>query len=150
MKRPLIFLIVVLLVIAAVAPVYAADGALKLPPFKKVKLKNGMTLLLMEQHEVPIISFNFIVTAGSVSDPTGRDGVASITAGLLRKGTKTRSADQISSELDFVGGILEASAGPDYTSGVAEFVKKDISAGLNLLSDVLLNPTLHQDEVNKL
>ncbi|HEY3137224.1 MAG TPA: pitrilysin family protein [Blastocatellia bacterium] len=150
MKRLLIFSIVVLLVITAATPVYAADGTLKLPPFKKVKLKNGMTLLLMEQHEVPIVSFNFIVTAGSVSDPTGRDGVASITAGLLRKGTKTRSADQISSELDFVGGILDASTGPDYTSGVAEFVKKDISAGLNLLSDVLLNPTFPQDEVNKL
>src|SRR5215510_10023215 len=125
MKRLLAIPLALLIVISAAAPACAADGALKLPPFKKVRLKNGMTLLLMEQHEVPIISFNFVVRAGSVCDPAGKDGVASVTAALLRKGTKTRSADQISSELDFVGGILDASAGADYTTGVAEFVKKD-------------------------
>jgi zinc protease len=150
MKRLLILSLVVLLVVSEAAPARVADGALKLPPFKNLKLKNGMTLLLMEQHEVPIISFNFIVKAGSVADPAGKDGVASVAAALLRKGTKTRSADQISSELDFVGGILDAGAGPDYTSGVAEFVKKDITAGVNLLSDVLLNATFPQDEVVKL
>lgn len=150
MKRLSVITLALSIAISAATPAYAADGALKLPPFKKVKLKNGLTLLLMEQHKVPIISLNFIVKAGSVSDPPGKDGVASITAGLLRKGTKTRSADQISSELDFVGGILDASAAPDYTSGVAEFVKKDINAGLSLLSDMLLNPTFPQDEVTKL
>src|SRR5262249_6237366 len=150
MKRQLAIPLALLIVISAAAPACAADGALKLPPFKKVKLKNGLTLLLMEQHEVPIISFNFVVKAGSVADPEGKDGVASVTAALLRKGTKSRSADRISAELDFVGGILDAGAGPDYSSGVAEFVKKDINAGVNLLSDVLLNATFPQDEVTKL
>jgi len=150
MKRLLAIPLALLIVISAAAPACAADGALKLPPFKKVKLKNGLTLLLMEQHEVPIISFNFVVKAGSVADPEGKDGVASVTAALLRKGTKSRSADRISAELDFVGGILDAGAGPDYSSGVAEFVKKDINAGVNLLSDVLLNATFPQDEVTKL
>ena len=61
-----------------------ADG-LKLPPFKKVTLKNGLTVLLMEQYEIPIISFSFIVKAGSVADPAGKEGVASLAATLLRK-----------------------------------------------------------------
>ncbi len=148
LKRCLILLLVVLL--SAPAPITAQSGGLKLPPFKKLKLKNGMTLLLMEQHEVPLISFSFIVKAGSVADPTGREGLAGLTAGLLRKGTATRSADQISAELDFIGGQFSAGTGVDYTSGRAEFVKKDISKGLDLLVDLLINPTFPQDEVTKL
>ncbi len=150
MKRLFILSLALLLALPVFAPAAQENGGLKLPPYKKVKLKNGMTLLLMEQHEVPIISFNYLIRAGSIADPAGKEGVASLTAGLLRKGTKTRSADQISAELDFVGGLLGAGASYDYTNGTAEFIKKDIAKGLELLGDVLLNPTFPQDEVSKL
>jgi zinc protease len=150
MKRLLILLLISLLVISTPAPTRAEDGSLKLPPYKKVTLKNGMTLLLMEQHEVPIINFNFIVKAGAVADLKGKEGLAAITAALLRKGTKTRSADQISNELDFIGGRLVADAASDYTIGTAEFVKKDIAKGFDLLADVTLNPTFPPVEVTKI
>ena len=150
MKRLFILSLVSLLVISTPAPARAEGGSLKLPPYKKVTLKNGMTALLMEQHEVPIINFNFIVKAGAVADPAGKEGLAAITAALLRKGTRTRSADQISAELDFVGGRLNADSDSDYTIGFAEFVKKDIGKGLDLLADVMLNPTFPQDEVAKM
>jgi zinc protease len=150
MKRFTSLLLVIVLGILIAAPAPAADGQLKLPPFKKVKLKNGLTVMLMEQHEVPIISFNFVIKAGSVADPKGKDGLADVTASLLRKGTRNRTADQISSELDFIGGQLDAGATFDYTQGSAEFVKKDINKGLDLLSDVLLQPTFPQDEVKKI
>lgn len=109
-----------------------------------------MTVLLMEQHEVPIINFDFIVKAGSVADPAGKEGVASITASLLRKGTKTRNADQISSELDFIGGQLDADANLDYTNGSAEFLKKDLTKGFELFVDTTLNPIFPQAEITKL
>jgi len=150
MRRLFTFALVALIAFTAVAPARAENGQLKLPPFKKVRLSNGLTLLLMEQHEVPIVSFNVIVKAGSLADPTGKEGTASATAALLRKGTQSRTADQISNELDFVGGQLDAGASFDYSNGAAEFVKKDISKGLDLLADVLLNPTFPQDEVTKL
>lgn len=150
MKRLFILSLAILLALHAVAPAAQENGGLKLPPYKKVKLKNGMTLLLMEQREVPIISFNYIIRAGSIADLAGKEGVASLTAGLLRKGTKTRSADQISAELDFIGGLLGAGSTYDYTNGTAEFIKKDINKGLELLADVLLNPTFPQDEVSKM
>jgi len=150
MKRFFIFALVVLFGTSAVSPASAENGALKLPAFKKVVLNNGLTLLLMEQHEVPIISLNFIVRAGSVADPDGKQGAASVTAALLRKGTKSRTADQISNELDFIGGQLDAGATFDYSNGTAEFVRKDIAKGLDLLADILLNPTFPQDEVTKL
>jgi predicted Zn-dependent peptidase len=133
----------------ACAPVWAQSAGLKLPPYKRVVLKNGLTVLLMEQTEVPVVSFSFLIKAGSVNDPAGKEGVAALTAGLLRKGTKNRTADQLSNELDFIGGSLGAGAGLDSTGGGAEFVKKDVDKGLDLLADALLNPTFPEDEVKK-
>ncbi|MFN7946415.1 MAG: pitrilysin family protein [Blastocatellia bacterium] len=141
-------LAVTLLVTLACAAM--AQQALKLPPYKKVKLNNGLTVMLMEQHEVPVISFSVLMRAGAVADPAGREGLASVTAELLRKGTRTRTADQLSSELDFIGGTLEFGAGHDAAIGNAEVMKKDLNAGLDLLSDVLQNPVFPQPEVTKL
>src|SRR5215470_15389358 len=150
LKRSLIFALALALLFSTPGAGKADDGALKLPPYKKVKLKNGMTLLLMEQREIPLISLNFTLKTGSTADPAGKEGAASLVAELLRKGTKTRSADQLSAELDFIGGQLNVSAALDYTSGRAEFLKKDLSKGLDLLADATLNPTFPQDEVTKL
>ena len=148
--RKIFIVFVALIALMASAPARAQEGTLKLPPFKKVKLQNGLTVLLMEQKEVPLVSFSLIVKSGAVADPAGKEGLAALTAGLLRKGTKTRTADQLSGELDFIGGTLFMNAIPDYTMGGAEFVKKDIAKGLDLFADVLLNPTFPQDEVTKL
>jgi predicted Zn-dependent peptidase len=105
----------------------------------------------MEQHEVPIISLHIIVKeAGSIVDGTGKEGLASLTADLLRKGTLTRTADEISSELDFIGGDFDMNASQDFTSGSAEFLKKDIRQGLDLMADIILNPVFPQNEVTKL
>ena len=70
----------------------ADTTSVKLPPYTKTQLKNGMTMLLMEQHEVPLVSFNIIVKTGSVADSQGKEGLASVTAELLRKGTRKRTA----------------------------------------------------------
>jgi zinc protease len=152
MKRMLRILLVVISLawLAAPAAAQTAGGELKLPPYKKVQLKNGLTLLLMEQHEVPLVSFNALVRGGGVADTPGKEGVASVTAGLLRKGTKARTANQLSEELDFIGGQLGAGAGTDTSNVSAEFVKKDLAKGLDLLSDVMLNPIFPPDEVSKL
>jgi predicted Zn-dependent peptidase len=127
-----------------------AETALKLPAYSRTKLPNGLVILLMEQHEVPIINFNVIIRAGSVADPAGKEGLASVTAELLRRGTKTRTADQIASELDFVGGTMEFDAEIDFARGAAEFLRKDIGVGLNLLADVLENANFVEAEVEKL
>lgn len=145
-----ILAVVTLLAVPTSAQTTAAGSGLKLPAYKKLILKNGLTILLMEQHEVPIVSFSFIVKTGAIADPEGKDGLASLTASLLRKGTKTRTADQVAADLDFIGGQFDADASSDYTSGSAEFLKKDLNTGLDLLADVLLNPTFPEAEVTKM
>src|SRR5258708_11604134 len=81
----------------------SAAQTLKLPPHQKIVLKNGMTLLLMEKHGVPMVSVAAIIKAGSAADPASEDGLASGTAGLLRKRTAKRSAPQFAEYLDFIG-----------------------------------------------
>jgi predicted Zn-dependent peptidase len=127
-----------------------AQTDLDLPDYTRTRLPNGLVLLLMEQHEVPMVSFSALIRAGSSTDPAGREGLASVTAELLRRGTKTRTADQIASELDFVGGTLEFDAGADFARSSGEFLKKDVATGLDLLSDTLLNANFPEVEVEKL
>ena len=132
--------------------VASAAGAQKLemPPHEKVVLKNGLTVLLLEKHSVPMVSVAGIVKAGGLADPAGQEGLASTTAGLLRKGTKTRTAQQFAGDIDFIGGTFEADAGADYSSFAAEFLSKDAGKGLELVSDALLHPTFPEAEVDKL
>jgi zinc protease len=127
----------------------ASAQSIKIPPHEKIVLKNGLTVLLLERHGVPIVSFAALVKSGSAADPTGQEGLASQTAELLRKGTKKRSAQQFAADLDFIGGSFEAGAGADFTTISAEFLKKDLSKGLDLFSDALLQPTFPQEEVDK-
>ena len=123
---------------------------LKLPPFTKAKLKNGMTVYLMEKHEVPLVSVAMIVKSGSVADPAGKEGTASLTGDLLRKGTPTRTADQVSQQLDFLGATFGTDTSADMTRIRAEFMKKDVSEGLDIVSDLLQHPNFPAAEVTKL
>ena len=150
MTRTIRILCSLLAVIAVAAPALAQPGTLKLPAYKKVVLRNGMTLLLMEQREVPLVSFSVLMKAGSVLDPAGKEGAASMTAALLRKGTATRSADDFSAQLDFIGGSFGAGASADATSISAEFMKKDLARGLELVADAMLHPAFPEAEVKKL
>jgi zinc protease len=123
---------------------------LKLPPHEKITLKNGMTVLLMEKRGVPMVSFAAIVKAGSTADPVGQEGLASTTAGLLRKGSTKRSAQKFAEDLDFIGAEFSADASVDFTALSAECLTKDLDKGLDLLGDAMLHPTFPQAEVDKL
>lgn len=135
---------------AFLAASIARGQSLKLPPHEKITLKNGMTVLLMEKRGVPMVSFAAIVKAGSTADPSGQEGLASVTAGLLRKGTSGRSAQEFAEDLDFIGASFSADASLDFTSISAECLTKDLGKGLDLLSDAMLHPAFPQGEVEKL
>lgn len=141
-----------LLIVAAVLSLGPGGSAqtLHLLPHQKIVLKNGLTVLLLEKHGVPLVDIAAIVKTGAAGDPEGEAGLAATTAQLLRKGTKSRSAQQFSSDLDFIGGSFSANAGPDFTSITAEFLSKDIDKGLNLFADAVLHPTFPQNETDKL
>ena len=150
MRKHGIVRILAVLLTAAFAASASCAQALHLPPHEKVVLKNGLTLLLMRKQGVPMVNFYAIVKTGSAADPAAEAGLASVTASLLRKGTKSRTAQQFAADLDFIGGSFDAGASGDYTGISAEFMTKDLDHGLDLFSDALLRPTFPQAEVEKL
>src|SRR5436190_2095553 len=66
-----------------------------LPPFREVKLDNGIRLILMEYRRVPTLVITAVFPGGDASDPSGKAGLSEMMADLLTKGTETRTATQI-------------------------------------------------------
>jgi zinc protease len=116
---------------------------------KRIVLKNGMVLLLSEKHAIPMVTVSMAIKAGSVAEPGDKPGLASLTASLLTQGTTKRTANQISREIDFIGGSLSVSGGDDYASASLRVLKKDLRTGFDLLSDVLMHPAFDQQEIDR-
>ena len=114
---------------------------------KRIVLENGMVLLLSERHTIPSVTINMLIKAGQVLEPSDKAGLAYITAGLLTEGTKKRSSSQIAEEIEFVGGGIGASGGDDSASVNLTILKKDLDLGLDILSDILLNPVFSEEEI---
>jgi len=145
MKRnPCSAFIIVIAVCLLSVSAFAAE-----PIGKRILLDNGMILLLSEKHDIPMVTMNMAIKAGSMVEPADKPGLASITASLLTQGTTKRTANQISREIDFVGGSVSASGGDDFATASLRVLKKDLRTGLDLLSDVLLNPVFDQKEIDR-
>lgn len=123
---------------------------IRLPEIKKETLDNGLKVIVIEHQELPVVAFRLVLKSGSAFDPQGKAGLANLTAGLLRKGTKTKGATQIAEEIDFVGGTLGAGADWDATFASCRVLNKYFDTGLDLLADIILNPTFKDDEIKRL
>lgn len=110
---------------------------------------NGMTLLHSEKTGLPIVTVVVAINAGSLAEPAEKAGLANLTADLLNEGTKSRSSKQISEAIEFVGGSLNTSGGSDYITASLSVLKKDIELGLELLSDIILNPAFSDAEIQR-
>ena len=138
-------------VLMLAAAVLLPAQQVKLPPYTRQVLPNGMTVNLMKRAGVPLVEFTLAVRGGEESDPAGMAGLNSLTATLLRRGTKSRTADQFSEQLDGLGGSFNAfsQSGSPATTINAGFLLKDLNVGLDLFSDAVLNPTFPEAEVKK-
>jgi zinc protease len=117
------------------------------PGFTERTLSNGAQVIVVENHEQPVVTISLRIRSGWKNDPAGRSGVASLTAALLDKGTTTRTAEQIAESIDFVGGSLSASAGSDWISVGASTLTEFLDTALVLMSDVVRNPTFPAEEL---
>src|SRR5213594_4021723 len=117
------------------------------PPFREVALPNGMTLLLVENHEQPTLSLSLNFRAGSAYDPPAKEGVAAFVAELLTKGTPTRNAEQIAAAIEGVGGSIGASAGDDFLSASADVLSDHADLAFALLGDVTRRATFPEQEL---
>jgi zinc protease len=120
----------------------------RLPPYQKVVLPNGLTLLLMEQHEVPMIHVSVVFPAGSVYDGD-RYGLAALCAESLLFGTSTYTKQQIEQELDFLAASCRASASEDAATLSMSFVNTDQGKVFRILREVVCLPRFDRRETDK-
>ncbi len=121
------------------------------PKYETKKLANGLTVFVIEDHRQPLVSYRLDITTagGSVTAPADA-GLAELTAELLRQGTKTRTAQQIAALVDSSGGSLGASVTLDDAHAFTTMMKSSSGLGLELLADIVENPTFPQDEFDRL
>jgi zinc protease len=133
------------------APVNAEVLQVKLPRPTVVKLRNGLTVLLVEDHKLPTIAFTMWIRPGQLADPKELPGIASFTAAMLREGTEHRTSAQIAAEVDSLGASLAASSafGASYSSVSASGLINNAPEILDLLSDSVLHPAFPEDEFQK-
>jgi zinc protease len=118
------------------------------PPVATKTLANGLRVFVVTSPSEPAVGIQLLLTsAGSVNDPQGKPGVASLTASLLTQGTAKRTAQQIAESIDFVGGSLNATAADDDTIVGSTVVKKDFDLAMDLLSDVILHAKFDDQEI---
>ena len=110
-------------------------------PIKKFELPNGLRLLVKENHRLPFVEFRAAFKGGVLAETTANNGITQLLAKMLLKGTTTRSAEQIATEIESVGGSMDSYGGNNSFGVNAEVLSSDFATGLDLLADVMLNPT---------
>jgi len=118
-------------------------------PVKKFDLPNGLRLLVKENHRLPFVEFRAAFKGGVLSETTVNNGITQLLAKTLIKGTATRSAEKIATEIESVGGSLDSYGGNNSFGVNAEVLSSDFATGLDLLADVLLNPIFPANELDR-
>lgn len=144
MKRNLILTITVFIFLSALV----RAGSFKLPSYHKSQLNNGLTIYLMEQHEVPLIYVSALIPCGAINDGN-KYGLAYLTSESILYGSKNYSKQQIEETFEFYGASISTSASAEFIKINASFAKQHQEILLPIFQDVILNPTFPENEVEK-
>lgn len=120
------------------------------PRAAPLTLSNGLRVYVVTDRRQPSVAVSLVImSAGTIRDPAGMPGVASMTSAMLTQGTTSRSAQQFAQAIDSVGGHISASADGDATSASLTVVANDTDLGMQLLSDAVLHPALSDQELGR-
>ncbi|MDH3492423.1 MAG: insulinase family protein [Acidobacteriota bacterium] len=129
-----------------VVPGIGAAPDVKFPAVQRATLSNGLGILLLERHSIPIVNMALAVDAGTASDTAEKAGLASLTMGLLDEGTKTRNAFEIANQLDSYGASLSTGNSRDLSLVRLQATKTNLAPSLEIFADVVLNPSFPADQ----
>jgi len=131
-------------------PQPAAPRQVKVPkPFEK-SLANGLRVIVIEDTDVPLVSAQLLIRSGGEVDPSGLSGAADMTAALLTKGTRKRSAPEQAQAIEAIGGSLNSGAGWDASSASVSVLSSKAAQAIEILADAVRNPTFKEDEIERL
>ncbi len=117
------------------------------PAVERLKLDNGIQLVLSTQASVPIVAINCLVDGGARTDPAGKEGLAGLTANLLSEGTRGRTSEEISRIVDSLGASFSTEASQDWIEVGATVLARDFETGVDLVARSLREPTFPPAEV---
>ncbi len=128
-------------------PLPGEPVAATLPTPVEVRLANGLRVITIERHDLPIVTASLIAAKDYTADPAGRSGTRSMTNTLLTKGTTTRSATQIARAIESLGGAIDSNTDRDGAS-VEVTVKSDqVAPAMTILADVARHPAFKEEEI---
>ncbi|MBI5772722.1 MAG: insulinase family protein [Verrucomicrobia bacterium] len=113
------------------------------------ELPNGLRLLVKEDHRLPFVEFRMVFKGGLLAESAENNGITLLLAKLMLKGTRTRNAEQIATEIESAGGSIDTYAGNNSFGVYTEVLSSDFATGLGLTADVILNPTFPAEALER-
>lgn len=147
-KFNLFILILVLIGVGGCATMTGSSGV-KIPSYKETRLKNGLTVLSVIDRSLPYVSVGLLVQGGGAEDPATKSGLTSLTADLLERGTKTKSATEIAEQFGLLGSELSIATERDYSILSAASLSADQTELLNLFFQVVTEPAFTSLEIER-
>ena len=130
-------------------PALGAPPTLTVPPIVTRTLPNGLKIVVVEQHELPIADILLQVRTGGESDPAGKAGTASLTSGMLLEGTTTRSALQIDDQQAFLGVSIVTGSAWEQSTVSLHTPTAQLDSALALMADVALRPAFAAADIER-
>ncbi|MDQ3673333.1 MAG: insulinase family protein, partial [Gemmatimonadota bacterium] len=131
-------------------PQLGAPPKVSLPPIVTRELPNGLKLMIVEHHELPIADFILLVGSGGTADPMGKTGVANLTAAMLREGTTTRQSLEIADQMAFLGVRLNTGSNWESSTLSLHTPTAQLDSAMALFADVALRPSFPANEFDRI
>lgn len=131
-------------------PKAGAPRPFRLPPVRPFTLKNGVRAYLVEQHELPIVSIDLNFDGGSMIDPDGKEGLASVCMAMLTEGTEQLDKIAYAEALADVASNINTYAADDSTGLTLSSLKKHLPATFALFADTLRAPGLRASDFDRM
>lgn len=130
-------------------PALGTDPVWHAPEVKTAKLDNGVEVFVVERKDLPKVAVSLATRAGSVFDPPGKDGLASLAVQVMRRATRTRKAIEIDTTLGDLGTALNGSANREFATLGFEVLRRNLAQAVDVLADVAREPAFPQDEIDR-
>lgn len=131
-------------------PPVGPSPEISFPEVQQATLSNGLKVLLVERHTVPVVNFQLILDAGYAADQFARPGTAMLAMNMLDEGTTSRTALEISDALDRLGARLGTSSDLDVSMVYFSALRDRLDPSLELFADVVLHPSFPEADFQRL
>ena len=133
----------------SVPPPAGPPPSFTMAPVQHFALSNGLSVVLLEKHQVPLVQINLVINSGAVNEPAGKTGLSSLTAAMLTDGSGSRDALAFADAVDYLGASLEGESGLHTSSVSLNTPVSKLDSALALMADAALRPAFLPVELER-